>query len=134
MPPTDQHAIMDRLRNPVESFSGAALRTDLRGGLDALPQWMRETVQTLLMESDAREGRTRERESSMNHGYSEVLRASAADRRDLFLGAPVGLERPSRISRRTSGFAECWTRSSTDCLRVGLGCCSKGTSLSKAYV
>jgi hypothetical protein len=62
MPPTDQHAIMDRLRKILwDPSQGAALRTDLRGGLDALPQWMRETVQTLLMESDAREGRTRER-------------------------------------------------------------------------
>jgi hypothetical protein len=62
MPPADRDAIMDRLRKILwDPSQGAPLRADLRGGLDALPQWMRETVQTLLMESDAREGRTGER-------------------------------------------------------------------------
>lgn len=49
MPPADQDAIRDRFRkilwNPAH---GAAMRADLRSGLDALPQWMRETVETLL--------------------------------------------------------------------------------------
>jgi len=49
MPSADQDAILHRLRkilwNPA---SGAAMRDDLRNGLDALPQWMRDTVEALL--------------------------------------------------------------------------------------
>jgi hypothetical protein len=62
MPSADQDAILDRLRkilwNPA---NGAAMRDDLRNGLDALPQWMRETVEALLRNRDRRGARSRER-------------------------------------------------------------------------
>jgi hypothetical protein len=61
MPPADQDAIRDRFRkilwNPAH---GAAMRADLQNGLDALPQWMRETVETLLSDAKRRGGRSRE--------------------------------------------------------------------------
>ena len=61
MPPADQDAKRDRFRkilwNPAQ---GAAMRADLRNGLDALPQWMRETVEALLSRHDRRGGRSRE--------------------------------------------------------------------------
>jgi len=49
MPSADQGAILRRLRKILwDPAHGAAIRTDLRNGLDALPQWMRETVEALL--------------------------------------------------------------------------------------
>lgn len=55
MPPADQDAILGRLGkilwNPA---NGAAMRDDLRNGLDALPQWMRDTVEAILSHREGR--------------------------------------------------------------------------------
>jgi hypothetical protein len=62
MPSVDQDAILGRLKkilwNPT---NGAAMRNDLRNGLDAMPQWMRDTVEALLRNRDRRGARSRER-------------------------------------------------------------------------
>jgi hypothetical protein len=62
MPLADQDVVLDRLRrilwNPAQ---GAAIRADLREGLDALPQWMRDTVEVLLSGRDRPGTRSRKR-------------------------------------------------------------------------
>jgi hypothetical protein len=65
MPAADQRAILDRLRKILwDPAQGAPMRADLRDGLDALPQWMRETVEALLRGPDRRGARSRNRSAS----------------------------------------------------------------------
>jgi hypothetical protein len=53
MLPSDQGSILKRLKNVLwASDSATAIRQDLQNGLDALPGWMRQLVDGLLLEGD----------------------------------------------------------------------------------
>jgi Family of unknown function (DUF6088) len=54
MLPSDRDSILKRLKKILwTSDNAAAIRRDLQNGLDALPGWMRQLVDDLLLEGDA---------------------------------------------------------------------------------
>jgi hypothetical protein len=53
MLPADGDSILKRIRRILDDpKQGAAIRADLRSGLDALPGWMRDLVAGLLQDGD----------------------------------------------------------------------------------
>jgi hypothetical protein len=51
--PADGDSILQRIRRILDDpKQGAAIRDDLRSGLDALPGWMRDVVTGLLQDAD----------------------------------------------------------------------------------
>jgi hypothetical protein len=53
MLPADSDSILKKIRKTLEDpKQGKAIRDDLRGGLDALPTWMRDLVSRLIHDSD----------------------------------------------------------------------------------
>ena len=53
MLPADNDSILKKIRKTLEDpKQGKAIRDDLRGGLDALPTWMRDLVSRLIHDSD----------------------------------------------------------------------------------
>ena len=53
MLPADGDPILKKIRKILEDpKQGKAIGDDLRGGLDALPTWMRDLVSTLIHDSD----------------------------------------------------------------------------------
>jgi hypothetical protein len=53
MLPADSDSILKKIRKTLEDpKQGKAIRDDLRGGLDALPTWLRDLVSGLIHDSD----------------------------------------------------------------------------------
>ena len=73
MLPADGDSILKRIRRILDDpKQGAAIRDDLRSGLDALPGWMRDLVTGILQEGDQSNATTRK-------NFSKATRNAMSD-------------------------------------------------------
>src|SRR5215472_16137579 len=73
MLPTDRYSVLKRIRKILDDpTQGKAIRDDLRGGLDALPVWMRNLVTKLLQDADESHATARKSPSASSHAMLPV--------------------------------------------------------------